>query len=247
MKLSLYRGVNFKQYRCLNLKNCFGCHIAALCRFWANKGSFDSLQKTLQNEPVFAQKGYNAAMWQPKQFFNFKQRYCLKLTPLYVCHCLDGFTGHYCEIDIDDCASDPCRITPNVVTDMSFWNSSINHGLICKDARNRYQCSCQTGFTGMECEREIDFCQSNPCKYGNCHNSVNHWHCNCFEGFTGLVCDVDINECKSQPCLHGGVCYDLRFLQVVFVWLFFSFLKINRAKFQYEEQKSPQRKAETYA
>ena len=48
--------------------------MTALYPFWANKGSFDSLKKTLRNEPLFAQKGYNAVTCWLKQsgpFFYF--------------------------------------------------------------------------------------------------------------------------------------------------------------------------------
>ena len=42
-------------------KNCFCCQVAALCPFWANKGSFDFFRQDECRELLFAQKGHNAA------------------------------------------------------------------------------------------------------------------------------------------------------------------------------------------
>lgn len=86
---------------------------------------------------------------------------CVDSINYWICACFDGFTGQRCEIDIDDCASDPCRITPQLITNYTFWETSDKHGLECSDHRHRYQCSCQHGFTGLNCEMEIDNCLSN--------------------------------------------------------------------------------------
>ena len=37
----------------------------------------------------------------------------------------------------------------------------------CKDGINNYNCKCERGFTGFNCEQEIDECLSFPCIKGN--------------------------------------------------------------------------------
>ena len=37
----------------------------------------------------------------------------------------------------------------------------------CKDGINNYTCKCERGFTGFNCEQEIDECLSFPCIKGN--------------------------------------------------------------------------------
>ncbi|XP_060587615.1 neurocan core protein-like isoform X2 [Ruditapes philippinarum] len=52
------------------------------------------------------------------------------------CDCSDnGFTGEFCETNIDDCATDPCD----------------NNGT-CVDGINNYTCTCQPDTTGRNCE-----------------------------------------------------------------------------------------------
>lgn len=57
---------------------------------------------------------------------------------------MKGFTGRYCETEINECESDPCQ-----------------NGGICTDIVAGYYCNCTTtGFDGNNCEIDIDECQS---------------------------------------------------------------------------------------
>ncbi|NXS41773.1 CRUM1 protein, partial [Balaeniceps rex] len=63
---------------------------------------------------------------------------------------------------------------------------------------------------GMNCDAEIDECDSDPCQNGAlCNDYVGFYTCTCAPGYQGIQCEVDINECVSQPCQHNGICHDL--------------------------------------
>lgn len=49
----------------------------------------------------------------------------------YSCYCIDGYTGINCEINWDECWSDPC----------------LNGGT-CNDGVAAYNCTCIDGFVG---------------------------------------------------------------------------------------------------
>uniref|UniRef100_A0ACB8EYY2 Uncharacterized protein n=1 Tax=Sphaerodactylus townsendi TaxID=933632 RepID=A0ACB8EYY2_9SAUR len=141
---------------------------------------------------------------------------CLNQMDHYVCQCLPGYTvtvrscvggracyamefllkenrGMNCDVEIDECISDPC------------WN-----GGTCNDHIGLFTCSCMPGFEGVQCEMDINECQSQPCLNGGmCHDLVNSYFCDCHNtGFEGEHCELDILECASQPCQNGATCLE---------------------------------------
>ncbi|KAI3363129.1 hypothetical protein L3Q82_011776 [Scortum barcoo] len=106
------------------------------------------------------------------------------------CRCPAGFEGSWCEIDTNECGSNPCQ----------------NHG-DCVDQVNGYSCDCKVGFSGLHCEKDINECASSPChNAGVCRDLVNQFLCVCPPGYFGTLCDLDVNECEVSPCLHEGIC-----------------------------------------
>ena len=100
---------------------------------------------------------------------------CINLeTTSFHCNCNVGYEGKFCEIDIDDCNSNPCQ----------------GEDSFCYDKVNDYECKCQTGLTGRNCETNIDECDPNPCKYGLCVDKIGDYECSCNPGYTGRNCST---------------------------------------------------------
>jgi hypothetical protein len=98
--------------------------------------------------------------------------------------CCDGFS----------CTEGTC--TPNV-SDHCDPSPCQNGGSCTNDAAG-YTCACPAGYTGTNCENEIDECQSNPCVNGQCMDAINAYACECAPGWTGTNCDTA--EASSCPC-----------------------------------------------
>lgn len=108
----------------------------------------------------------------------------------YQCQCAEGYTGQLCEININECASNPCF-----------------NGGTCFDRLSSYECYCPLGFIGLRCEVETNDCASSPCLMGQCVTSKPFgYSCVCPAGRTGVNCEIRINECASNPCQNGGLC-----------------------------------------
>ncbi|CAH3188859.1 unnamed protein product, partial [Porites evermanni] len=92
------------------------------------------------------------------------------------------------------CDSSPCKNTGKCI---SLYQE------------NGYTCICVKGFTGKDCETNINDCVNFTClNNGTCIDLINGFNCSCPPGFTGNRCEIDINECESSPCLNNGTCTD---------------------------------------
>lgn len=63
-----------------------------------------------------------------------------------------------CNINIDDCAINPCH-----------------NGGTCVDGINSFTCLCPEGYNDETCLSQVDECGSNPCIHGRCHDLINGW------------------------------------------------------------------------
>lgn len=122
--------------------------------------------------------------------------YTDSLTIGYVCDCSEtGFHGQYCEDNRDECllfAANPCQ-----------------NGGTCIDQLNDYSCACVRGYSGKNCEVNIDECKPNPCKNaGTCHDGVGIFTCVCNKYWTGATCENEVDSCSlpngESYCLHGS-------------------------------------------
>ncbi|XP_077560757.1 uncharacterized protein LOC144175571, partial [Haemaphysalis longicornis] len=108
------------------------------------------------------------------------------------CYCVNGYTGHNCATDYDDCRSLPCF-----------------YGGTCVDQVAGFRCTCVAGYTGSSCETDVDECRSNPClNGGTCVDGAGSFVCECGPGYKGDVCEVDVSVCKAVTCFNGGMCID---------------------------------------
>ncbi|KAJ8279108.1 hypothetical protein COCON_G00061740 [Conger conger] len=55
-----------------------------------------------------------------------------------MCDCMSGFTGHRCELELDECKSNPC----------------LNGGY-CRNLVNKFQCVCDMSFAGEVCQVDV--------------------------------------------------------------------------------------------
>ncbi|XP_007233291.3 protein crumbs homolog 1 [Astyanax mexicanus] len=102
----------------------------------------------------------------------------------YVCRCPHGFTGAFCEEDIDDCASAPCH-----------------NGGLCKDTLGGYTCVCPLEsndgvlYGGQNCSEPLVGCEGHECLNGAActpflSEGLHGYSCSCLPGYTGSHCQT---------------------------------------------------------
>ena len=120
---------------------------------------------------------------------------------MFDCSCHSGWTGPACNVDVDDCADNPCH----------------SHGTCHDTGTDSYFCDCVPGWTGSSCD-EQPACASEPCGlHGTCvedETSADGFGCQCDAGWTGGICNIDIDDCAQPPegssgCSEHGTCRDI--------------------------------------
>ncbi|XP_070174131.1 cubilin-like [Littorina saxatilis] len=85
------------------------------------------------------------------------------------------------------CASNPCR------------NGA------CTVSGSSYTCSCNPGYTGRNCDSDINECNNNPCANGGtCTNTAGSFTCLCTSDFTGPTCLEEQQGCGGYLRADSG-------------------------------------------
>nr|XP_020459274.1 delta-like protein 4 [Monopterus albus] len=108
------------------------------------------------------------------------------------CNCQEGWGGLLCDQDLNFCTHHhPC----------------VNGATCMNTGQGSYTCTCLPGFTGVNCELEMQECDSSPCRNGGiCTNLEKGYKCECPQGFEGSHCEHSLLTCADSPCFHSGEC-----------------------------------------
>ncbi|XP_041372182.1 cubilin-like [Gigantopelta aegis] len=120
--------------------------------------------------------------------------------PTATCRETPGITGRSCTCPSGYVGN---GVGPNGCTSGSQTGACLSNpcqnGAACINAGSSYRCQCMAGYTGTNCETDINECASNPCQNGGtCTNLVGRFQCACTEDFTGDTCTDAQSVCGGR-------------------------------------------------
>ena len=161
---------------------------------------------------------------------------CLARQHQIQCYCPAGFSGKFCEININECDSRPCYNNGKCVDLPQSYRCECLQGYsglqcqieesdcvpgacpdraMCKDnpGIGQYECLCRSGYTGTNCSITVDPClqNGNPCQNSGICTPLQQgkFQCKCMPGWEGRLCEINTDDCAEMPCLLGANCTDL--------------------------------------
>jgi len=132
-----------------------------------------------------------------------------------ICNCKPGFTGRQCAQRTMACSPDPCAPNGycNSVGSSATEDSSFTHDTT--NTMDGYFCRCKPGYTGVNCQENINDCLNATCYNGGlCIDGINSYTCDCRWPFMGRYCQTQMkcmisgSDDAESTCKNGGVCVD---------------------------------------
>ncbi|XP_071505772.1 uncharacterized protein [Diadema antillarum] len=101
----------------------------------------------------------------------------------------------------------PCSPCPVGSYQSACDYEPCQNGAFCVNEGIDYSCTCQAGYSGKNCQMNIDECSSDPCANGaTCSDFVDSFQCTCAPGYEGVNCENEIDFCLSTPCENNAPC-----------------------------------------
>lgn len=139
--------------------------------------------------------------------------HCVNTGNSHYCKCPADYTGSYCKSQVDHCEDKPCHNGATCrgyvggyqcdVSPLSMLRSSLSdtrrlsiHMVLPHNCGGYVivicvSLQCMPGYTGKNCEIEINECQSHPCQNGGtCIDLVGHYICSCPPGTLGMQAHI---------------------------------------------------------
>jgi hypothetical protein len=141
----------------------------------------------------------------------------------YVCVCMTGFNGTYCELDYRPCKSSTCwnngRFSEQRRREREF--SLANPVGACSLWNEAFLCACTSGWRNDHCQTRINYCLNVTCEnQGVCRTLLGNYTCECLgSSFSGRHCEITSTDTKIRQVVAKTFAY-VAIISIVTVMIF---------------------------
>ncbi|KAL4239882.1 Calcium ion binding [Mactra antiquata] len=97
------------------------------------------------------------------------------------------YDSNQCSRKTDYCMESPCQNNGNCINELGG-----------------YRCICPNGYSGKNCQTNVNECANNPCVNGECIDDIGFYTCDCDDKYSGTNCNIPVNNCSPNPCSEQG-------------------------------------------
>ena len=110
------------------------------------------------------------------------------ITISFILVCAEHWFGRHCNFW---CLEESCECDLPVPCHNNCVGVVCGENRHCVDGVDEYVCTCDQGFTGRECEINIDECEGVNCSgNGKCIDGVDSFQCECDSDYVGVLCEI---------------------------------------------------------
>ena len=135
------------------------------------------------------------------------------ITTSFAIVCAEYWYGPYCN---SWCAGENCQFDLPVPSHDNCVGVVCGENRHCVDGVNTFTCICDGGFTGRNCNININDCEGVNCSgNGRCIDGVDSFQCECDSGYSGVLCEIantvqcDTASTDSESDMLGKSCIPL--------------------------------------
>ena len=130
------------------------------------------------------------------------------ITISVVVTCAEHWFGRHCSLW---CQGDSCVCNLPVLCHENCVGVVCGENRHCVDGVDQYVCTCDEGFSGRECEININECEGVNCSgNGRCIDRLDSFQCECDSGYSGVLCEIRDPDAEALGNdILGVVCNSL--------------------------------------
>ena len=129
----------------------------------------------------------------------------------YMCSCPPSFNGTHCELDYRPCKTDTCWNKGKTSPIYAYYAEpgSFFAGICVETSPSTFRCTCSTGWQGLQCELQVNFCGNVSClNNAVCKPILLNYTCQCIgAGYSGRHCEVKASTLETHETVTKSFAY----------------------------------------